>query len=265
MMGECGASILMDIIIQLFRQIFLNAVETLCDRVHSKSSTIGGTPVLTNEEEDKEWHIGKVQCFFGWAIKESIGYGKDLVDKEHLVSDNDLTFDTTTHMTDMMRCLTVVRSMRCFHNAILFDDEYVRKYYPVGIASHNHGWLCLVAKPFFCVGEDLLYKIHTNEMMQKLRNGDRHTLRDLYKSLLNDGQLLQKFETSLTNAGFSDYLTDIQVKDVWKYVLTKIFHAQIGVVTGHFTDATTGHYTAGGQTDPFRLNLKCLTRQTTIQ
>jgi len=107
--------------------------------------------------------------------------------------------------------------------------------------------------------------IRTNETMPKLRKGDRNTLRDLYKSLLNDGQLLEKFKTSLTNAGFSNYLTDMQVKDVWKYVLTKTFHAQIGVVTGRFADATTGHYVAGGQTDPFRMNLKCLTRRTTIQ
>jgi len=140
----------------------LNAVEALCDRIRSRSLAIDGTSIVTNkEEEDKEWHIGEVQRFFGWAIKESIDYWKDLVDKEHLVSDNDPTFDTTTHMTDMMKCLTVVRSMRCFHNKILFDDEYVQQYYPVGIASHNRGWLCLVAKPFFCVGEDLLFKIHS--------------------------------------------------------------------------------------------------------
>ncbi len=67
------------------------------------------------------------------------------------------------------------------------------------------------------------------------------------------------------NAGFNDYLSDMQVKDVWKYVLMKMFHAQIGVVTSHFSDAMTSCYAAGGQTDPFQLNLKCLTHQTTIK
>ena len=90
-------------------------------------------------------------------------------------------------------------------------------------------------------------------------------MRDLYNLLMNDSQLLQDFTLSLMNAGFNDYLSDMQVKDVWKYVLMKMFHAQIGVVTGRFADATTGHYVAGGQTDPFRMNLKCLTRRTTIQ
>jgi len=63
MMGECSASILMDIIIQLFRRLFLNAIETLCDCIHSSNLAIDGTSVITNKEEDKEWHICKVQHF----------------------------------------------------------------------------------------------------------------------------------------------------------------------------------------------------------
>jgi len=93
------------------------------------------------------------------------------------------------------------------------------------ITSHNRSWLCLVEKPFFHVGEALLFKICTNETMEKLRKGDQHTVRDLYNLLMNDSQLLQDFTVSLMNAGFNNYLSDMQVKDVWKYVLTKTFHA----------------------------------------
>ncbi len=118
MTGECGASILMDVIIQLFCSIFLNAVKTLCEHICSCGSASHATS-MENKEDDEEWHIGEVQHFFGWAIKESIDYWKDMVNKELLVNDDEMT-------TQMNRCLTIVRSMHCFHNEILFDDEYVK-------------------------------------------------------------------------------------------------------------------------------------------
>ena len=99
MTGECNASILMDIIIQLFCSIFLNAVKTLCEHICSCGSASHATS-MENKEDDKEWHIGEVQHFFGWAIKESIDYWKDMVNKELSVSDNEMT-------TQMNRCLTV--------------------------------------------------------------------------------------------------------------------------------------------------------------
>jgi len=67
MMGEYSASILMNIIIELFQHIFLNAIRTLCNHIHSHSLATDGTTrtSVESKEDDKEWNIGEVQQFFG--------------------------------------------------------------------------------------------------------------------------------------------------------------------------------------------------------
>jgi len=153
-MGECGASVLLYLLVGLFRNLFLKGIESVCDEYRKLQSTIHEHPssiqheVVKNnnkDEDEDKWHIGEVQRFFGWAIKEAINYWKDKFNKEHLISENEMQ----AQMSNAYKCLTVVRSMRCFHNEILFDEDYVRQYYPISIASQNRGWLCLVAKPFF--------------------------------------------------------------------------------------------------------------------
>jgi len=78
------------------------------------------------------------------------------------------------------KCLTILKSMWCFHNQILFDDEYISECYPITIASRNPGWLCLVAKPYFTLGNTLLHKICSDKIMEKLeklRTGHRGAIK----------------------------------------------------------------------------------------
>jgi len=88
--------------------------------------------------------------------------------------------------SDEYKCLTILKSMRCFHNQILFDDEYISKCYPITIASRNRGWLCLVAKPYFALGNALLHKIRCDKIMEKLSTGNRGAIKNLYDRLLEE-------------------------------------------------------------------------------
>jgi len=97
-----------------------------------------------------------------------------------------------------------------------------------------------------------------------MRNGDRDAVKDLYEELLNDDDLLKQFTVSVRNACGSDVLSDVQHTEVWRYVVTKTYHARIGVVTDRFADQTAGCYAALATTDPLQAILKITTRQTTI-
>jgi len=154
--------------------------------------------------------------------------------------------------------------MRCFHNDIIFDDEYIRDCYPITIASHNRGRLCPVAKSYFAVGINLLQKIHEIDLSEKLKKGDRDAIKHLYESLLNDSELSKHFIECVETEN-SGMMQHKNIKEVWKYLLTKTYHARIGVITDSFADATTGQFSATAKTDPLRAVLKIQTRQKTIE
>jgi len=98
-----------------------------------------------------------------------------------------------------------------------------------------------------------------------LQNGDHVAVKDLYKSLVHDGDLLQQFMMIIDNTGFGSNLTNNQKMELWKYLLPKTYHSHIGVLTDHFAEATTGHFTATAKTDALHLELKIKTHQNTIK
>jgi len=167
---------------------FFHSVESLCKAYRSCSLTNDNRQLSFPEEVDvgnykniEEYsNNGKVQWLFGWAIKQGIDFWKDKWNKEHMVSE----VEGNSSDNDAYKCLTLMKSMRCFHNDIVFDPEYVTKCYPVLIAARNCGWLCLVAKPYFTLGKHLLSKIHSDKTLEKMQNGDCKAVKDLYKSLV---------------------------------------------------------------------------------
>ena len=92
--------------------------------------------------------------FFGWAIKEVIDNWSDKVKKIIRNSDN----EEDMHHSDEHKSHTILKSMQCFHNHILSDDEYICECYPIAIVLQNCGWMCLVSKPYFALGQTLLQK-----------------------------------------------------------------------------------------------------------
>ncbi len=98
-------------------------------------------------------------------------------------------------------------------------------------SARNRGWLCLVAKPYFNLGWQLLSKIRSDKTLQKLMNGDHDAIKDLYESLANNDNLLQEFVTITENTDSGMDLTDKRKKELWNYFLTKNYHSRIGVVT----------------------------------
>jgi len=166
--SECGALVLIGILIHLFCMLFFRGVDFVCNGYRSSIDVVDchqfaycqNNTVDSCFETEDESHIGEVQQFFGWAIKEGIDYWKEKDNKLLLTSENEIEAQTS----DAYMFLTVVKSMHCFHNEILFDQEYVTDYYPVSIAAQNHRYLCLVAKPFFALGKQLLCKICTKNI-----------------------------------------------------------------------------------------------------
>jgi len=270
--GECGASLMIEILIQLFRILFFRGVDLVCTTYQSSRKTNENHECLLsangdagngneNINVDEDSHHGEVQRFFGWAIKEGIDFWKEKLNKEHTISGN----DGNANKSDAYKCLSLLRSMRCFHNDVMFDAEYVAECYPLSVTARNRGWLCLVAKPYFDLGKQLLSKIRSDKTLQKLMNGDHVAIKDLYESLANDDNLLQEFMTITENTGYGNYLTDKRKKKLWNYILTKTYHSRIGVVTDHFAEATTGRYAATARTDTLRVELKIKTCQNTIE
>jgi len=91
----------------------------------------------------------------GWAIKEVIDNWSD---KLKIIIRNSVN-EEDAYQSDKYKSHTILRNMRCFHNHILSDDEYICECYPIAIALQNHGWMRLVSKPYFALGQTLLQQI----------------------------------------------------------------------------------------------------------
>jgi len=96
-----------------------------------------------------------------------------------------------------------------------------------------------VAKPYFVLGISLLRKICHTDLSEKLKKGDRDALKHLYASLLNDNDLSRHF-MECVDTGHSNMMQQRNKIEVWEYLVTKTFHAHIGVITDSFADATAG-------------------------
>jgi len=173
--GECGASLLLEILIHIFCAVFFKCIENVCDMYRPCRHEQNSTPasLCTKEvvnctmENEYDLYAREVQTFFGWAIKEAIDNWKEKQNKLRINND-----EREVCMSNEYKCLTLVKSMRCFHNDIIFDEEYIKECYPISITSQNRGWLCLVAKPFFALGSTLLHKIGNARTIKKLMTGD---------------------------------------------------------------------------------------------
>jgi len=51
---------------------------------------------------------------------------------------------------------------------------------------------------------------------------------------------------------------------MWKRLVTKTFHARVGVITGRFAEDTAGRFSATAKTEALRLELKIKTRDKAI-
>ncbi len=138
--GECGASLLIEILIQLFCILIFRGVDSVCTTYRSSQQAnekhqcwlnTNGDARKVNINVDEDSHNGEVQRFFGWAIKEGIDFWKEKFNKEHLISGD----DGNANVSDTYKCLTLVKSLRCFHNDVLFDPEYVAECYPLSVAA----------------------------------------------------------------------------------------------------------------------------------
>jgi len=53
-------------------------------------------------------------------------------------------------------------------------------------------------------------------------------------------------------------------KEIWKKLVTKAFHARVGVLTKKFSEETTSHFSATAKPEALRLELKIKTRYKAI-
>jgi len=146
--GEYGAALVLELLIDLFRVLFFRGVEDICN-LYRMRGTPTQTVINNHNEYNDESLTEEVQRFFGWAIKEGIGHWRDKVNKVELISS-----ENAGSKNDAYECLTIVQSMRCFHNDVIFDDQYIRDCYPIAIAAQNRGRLC--RKTIFCIGHQFV-------------------------------------------------------------------------------------------------------------
>jgi len=98
-----GPSFLVEVVCDLFRKIFFNAIKILSSRWQYETSTDNATTdvarILINHEEA----IYKVQWFFGWAIKELIDVSQVKLNKSQQES------TTIEHFTEAKNCLALAK------------------------------------------------------------------------------------------------------------------------------------------------------------
>mmetsp|Transcript_2821 Transcript_2821/g.4552 ORF Transcript_2821/g.4552 Transcript_2821/m.4552 type:complete len:207 (-) Transcript_2821:404-1024(-) len=112
------------------------------------------------EDEKRE-----VNRFLGWAI---FNLRRKLARRRVTASDSSWVL---TEDVDAM--ISLLDSMRIFHNKAIVYVEYMRECYSAADQSRNGGWLSLVSKQYFPFGKILLNEIRFSVNSQWTRRGNK--------------------------------------------------------------------------------------------
>jgi len=89
-------------------------------------------------------------------------------------------------------------------------------------------------------------------------------VKDAYDKLTDDAELYKLFLDCISKGYCDNFINSNQKKEMWKRLVTKTFHARVGVITGWFAEDTAGHFSATAKTEALRLELKIKTRDKAI-
>jgi len=204
--------------------------------------------------------MSEIQKFLGWAIHELINDTRTAAKQEKVegqINDKDT-------LTEKDYCYQMAKSMRILHQDAVQDKEYLVQYYPVFVASYNKGGLCLVAKHMIPFGKHLLHNICDLVTRDKLSKGNCNIIKEAHDILIHDNDSLKIFLDCIAATNLQNTISLKKTKEIWKKLITKTFHARVGVITKRFAEDTASRFAAKAKSEPLRLELKIKTRHTAI-
>ena len=203
-----------------------------------ESAATTGTPAPLQEE-----HNGEVHRFFGWAVYKVLCRYRKL-----LLNVSVGTVEGTEEAAELM--VQYVGKMRILHLQAMTDEEYIKKYYPASLMVYNKGGLTLVSKAFFPAASAVMRFIREEFTEEEYKKSAGTLVRTCYDKLIKSTVLQEMFLT--TEAGVS---REEQLR-VWKEIVTKTYHARIGVITKRHAESTTSHFAEKGVDSAFRKEMK---------
>jgi len=113
-------------------------------------------------------------------------------------------------------------------------------------------------------GKHLLHNICSLVTRDKLAKGNCNIIKEAHGILIHDNDSLQLFIDCVTGSNCQNAISLKETKEMLKKLITKTFHAQVGVITKRFAEDTTSCFAAKAKTEPLHLELKIKTRHAAI-
>jgi len=261
-----GPCFVAEIMCDMFTKLVIKVTHDLSISLRSDISTaddvneVGNTMLASDILHRIDAEMSDIQKFLGWAIHELITDTRTAAQEEKIqgdINDNDT-------LTEKDYCYQIAKSMRILHHDAIQDSDYLMNYYPVFVASYNKGGLCLVAKHMIPFGKHLLQNICSLVTRDKLTRGDCNLIKQAHDILVHDNESFQLFLNCVAGGNCQYTISNKEAKTMWKKLITKTFHARVGVITKRFAEHTTGQFAAKAKTEPLRLELKIKTRNAAI-
>jgi len=185
--ARLGVLFLSEIITNVFHHMFFEGMSALQWQLVLPPSNNNTTDNDSRSAISKEEEDSKVQCFFGWAVKEVIGSTKEQVCWQKVAEDE----YEWKYNTDLL----LVKSFCVLHDDVATDIDYMSNYYHMPFyLAYNMGGVCLVLKLNFPFAKNVLWlTIKSDQKSEKMKYGDDAAISDLYDRLTRNEELFANF------------------------------------------------------------------------
>jgi hypothetical protein len=156
--------------------------------------------------------------------------------------------------------LDYVSEMFFLHPEAIGNSWYLENCYPASLQLLNCGYLKLVSPSYFEWGESLMQFIASHFSMRVIKEEGREAIDEAFKQVNKDEDLWKNF----LRCSKSSLPVNMKRK-IYNELVSKAFHARIGVVTDKFNEVNTGHYAEKASGQGFRAELQAITKKKSEQ
>jgi hypothetical protein len=215
------------------------------------SQKLSALVAVTNSSLEKEIN-GHVNRFFGFAIHGVTKYWKKRA------SNGDDSIDDDDDDTECLesKALAFVDEMYILHVEAMGNSWYMEHCYSTSLQLCNQGGLKLVSPSYFEYGKSLMKLIGSLFNLRALGKHGRRSIAKAYDTVVRDDNLWNQFLSC------SESTIPVATKrKIYEQLVSKAFHARVGVVTDRFNEVITGHYATKASGQGFRTELQAVTKK----
>lgn len=209
------------------------------DRVRegmSKMALVGASICSDAEESDEFDARDEVNRFSAWAVKEVFEQYRAKVDDFYIdKEDDDLDAEDEGQQAELR--LRFIKTMRTFHEDVLFNEKYMAECYSPQYQVFNMGYLTLVSEQYFPFGAAVARAAAESLTQSHIRDEGNNHLEKAWACLEEKKPMLRKL---FLECGKDDFpgIDKAMKEAIMQKLIEKTVNARFGMAEKNFSSRT---------------------------